>query len=80
MATKVKAVRLGIIGCGRVAEERHLPALRRLRGIQVVAAADTDAARMTRLADTFGIPYRAEDYRALLDRVDVEAVAILTPT
>jgi predicted dehydrogenase len=73
-------IRLGIIGCGRVAEERHLPALRRLPQIRVVATADPDPRRGSRLADRFGAAHRLSDYRALLDLTDVDAVAVLTPT
>jgi predicted dehydrogenase len=73
-------VRLGIIGCGRVAEERHLPPLLNLPEVRVVAIADLDLARSSRLADRLGAALRFEDYRALLDRSDVDAVAILTPT
>lgn len=81
MIAKLQAsIRLGIIGCGRVAEERHLPALARLPQIRVVAAADPDAIRLNHLADRLRITHRSSDYRALLDRSDVDAVAILTPT
>jgi len=75
-----KTIRLGIIGCGRVAEERHFPALQHLPNIQVVAVADIDADRMNSIANRFGIDHRYSDYRALLDRSDVDAVGILTPT
>jgi predicted dehydrogenase len=74
------SIRLGIIGCGRVAEERHLPALVRLPQLRVVAAADPDTTRLQHLADRLRIAHRSSDYRALLDRSDVDAVAILTPT
>ena len=42
MVYKPMTIRLGIIGCGRVAEERHLPALQMLKDVQVVAVADID--------------------------------------
>ncbi len=80
MANPGQAVQLGIIGCGKVAEERHLPPLLRLPEARVVAAADLDTARVNRLADRLGIVHRSSDYRAVLDRADVDAVAILTPT
>jgi myo-inositol 2-dehydrogenase/D-chiro-inositol 1-dehydrogenase len=73
-------IRLGIIGCGRVAEERHLRSLLRLPQIRVVATADLDPGRSSRLADRFGAAHRLSDYRALLDLTDVDAVAVLTPT
>jgi predicted dehydrogenase len=45
-----RVVRLGIIGCGRVAEERHLPPLLKLPEIRVVATADLDKQRSVSLA------------------------------
>ena len=73
-------LRLGIIGCGRVAEERHLPALRQVQDVRVTAVADTDGERAERLAGRLGGVYGCTDYRALLERNDVDAVAVLTPT
>ena len=73
-------VGIGIIGCGKVAWERHLPALAHLKDARVVAAAEPDAARLKSVADRFGIAQRFTDYRALLDRNDVDAIAVLTPT
>ncbi len=75
-----RIVRLGIIGCGRVAEERHLAPLLSLREVRVVATADVDPARSARLAGWLGATLRFADYRALLERRDVDAIAILTPT
>ena len=80
MSGQRKALKLGIIGCGRVAEERHFPALRHLPDVEVMAVSDTDENRMKRLADPLGIEHRWSDYRALLEDPDVEAVGILTPT
>jgi len=80
MARRQRTLKLGIIGCGRVAEERHFPALRHLPDVEVVAVSDTDENRMKRLADPMGVEHRWGDYRALLEAADVEAVGILTPT
>jgi predicted dehydrogenase len=74
------AVRLGIIGCGRVAEERHLPALLHLPELRVMATADLDGERSRNLAGRLGAAQSCADYRAVLERKDVDAVAILTPT
>jgi predicted dehydrogenase len=43
-------IRIGIVGCGRVAGELHLPALSRVRGTVVVALSDTDPERLAALA------------------------------
>jgi myo-inositol 2-dehydrogenase / D-chiro-inositol 1-dehydrogenase len=75
-----RIIRLGIIGCGRVAEERHLPPIRHMPEVRVVATADLDPARSERLASRLGSAAGLKDYRSVLDRSDVDAVAILTPT
>ncbi|MFL5945308.1 MAG: hypothetical protein ACJ74D_07910 [Gaiellaceae bacterium] len=38
-------LRLGLIGCGLIAERGYLPALRRARGVRLVAVADRIGAR-----------------------------------
>lgn len=73
-------LRTGIIGCGRVAWERHLPAIAGNTAIEVTAAADTDGSRSARLAGKLGAAHAFTDYRDLLARPDVDAVAVLTPT
>ena len=72
-------VRLGIVGCGWITEHRHLPALGRLPGVEVVAVADVDETRLTRVADRFRIRTRHQDYRVLLAEGAIEAVAVCTP-
>ena len=72
-------VRVGIVGCGWITEHRHLPALSRLPGVEVVAVADVDETRLTRVADRFRIRARHTDFRTLLGSPAVEAVAVCTP-
>ena len=43
-------VRLGLIGCGRIAERGYLPALRRARGVVLTAVADSVHGRAETLA------------------------------
>jgi predicted dehydrogenase len=73
-------IRLGIIGCGKVAWERHYPALRRLSGFKVEAVCDTDAARASRIARLFGVRRSYADFHDLVQQGDIDAVAVLTPT
>lgn len=72
-------LRVGVIGCGRVAEARHLPALGGLDGARVVALADTDAARLEALGRAHGVARLHKDHRALLDEDGIDAVAVCTP-
>ncbi len=75
-------LRLGLIGCGRIVEEGHAPALERLREAWTVAAvADPTQERRGLLGGRFGVPPQArfEHYVELLDSGLVDAVDIAVP-
>ena len=79
MAERSKVVKLGLIGCGRVTETRHLPALQNLPGAEVVAVADLDAERLKQVADRFHIKQRDASFSALLDDPAIDAIAVCVP-
>jgi predicted dehydrogenase len=58
---------------------RHLPALRRVPGVEVVALADVDAARVERVAGRFSIARRYTDYAELIESGEVDALAVCVP-
>src|SRR5512135_81688 len=71
-------VNFALIGCGRVAP-RHANSLANLPGARLLAVADVVEKRALHFARDFGVePYT--DYRRLLDRPDVDAVNICTPS
>jgi myo-inositol 2-dehydrogenase / D-chiro-inositol 1-dehydrogenase len=70
---------LGIIGCGAVTENLHLPALKRARRMKVVALADEDGSRLERLAARYGVTARYPSYRELIGDRNIDAVAICLP-
>jgi myo-inositol 2-dehydrogenase / D-chiro-inositol 1-dehydrogenase len=73
-------VRLGLIGCGWVVQNCHLPALHALPDVRVVAVADTNRDLLDQVADRFHIERRYTSHQALLDDQSLEAVAICVPT
>jgi predicted dehydrogenase len=79
MAERRKSLKLGLIGCGRVTETLHLPALKSLPEAEVVALADIDPVRLRWLANRFGIKQCYPDHRSLLDDRQIEAVAVCVP-
>lgn len=79
MTASRKPVRVGLIGCGRVTQERHLPALKSLSSAAVVAVADVDANRLERVADRFQIAQRTTDFRTLVEDPEIDAVAVCVP-
>lgn len=72
-------LRIALVGCGEVCEHKHLPALRRVRGAQVVAVADHDPGKAASLAAKFDIPHWFSSLDALFEAGVSQAVGILTP-
>lgn len=72
-------LRLGLVGCADVAVRRVLPAVRRLAGVELVAAASRDLARAEAVAAAFG-GRAVHGYEPLLDAHDVDAVYLPLPS
>ena len=72
-------VRLAIAGCGAIAQLAHLPALAKMRGVQVVALCDNDLAKARALAERFDVPDSYSDLEELLDAETPDAVIVATP-
>lgn len=73
-------VRFALIGCGRIAP-RHAQSLRDLApDAQLVAVADVIETRARHLAHEYAVSHVETDYRYLLNRADVDAVCICTPS
>jgi predicted dehydrogenase len=74
-------LRVGIIGCGGLAQGAHIPLLMKMKdsdNVEIVAVSDVYQKRLDQAAATTGAkPIR--DYRALLDQKDIDYVAIVTP-
>jgi myo-inositol 2-dehydrogenase/D-chiro-inositol 1-dehydrogenase len=72
-------LRLGIVGCGTVARERHLPVLHRMPEVAVLAVADANPHAAAEVATRFGIPRRYATAEELVVDPELDAVAICTP-
>ena len=73
-------LKIGLIGCGKVAAEHHLPSLKRLDRADVAALADIQPDRLERLAKEYAIAATYPTAEELLRDPDIEAVGILTHT
>jgi len=72
----MKSIRLGIIGCGAIAQVQHLPNLAGLQEeFEVTVVCDCSPALVKSVAKTFHVPNAVTDYRQLLES-DVEAVIL----
>ncbi|MDX2033542.1 MAG: Gfo/Idh/MocA family oxidoreductase [Blastocatellia bacterium] len=74
-------LRVGIIGCGGLAQGAHIPALTRMKetdNVEIVAVCDVYQKRLEQAGTTTGAK-QIKDYRAMLDQKDVDYVAVVTP-
>jgi len=70
-------VRVGLVGCGRLAEFGYLPAFRQAKGIKLVSVADVNQSRCQALVP--GVPAH-QDLQTLIDAGGIDALVICTPT
>ncbi|MBO0863222.1 MAG: Gfo/Idh/MocA family oxidoreductase [Chloracidobacterium sp.] len=74
-------LRIGIIGCGGLAQGAHIPSLMKMKetdNVEIVAVCDVYQKRLDQAAATTAAT-PIKDYRALLDSKDIDYVAIVTP-
>ena len=72
---------IGIIGCGGIANGKHLPSLEKISEASLVAFCDIDKAKAQLAAETYGSDDSKvyEDYRDLLEDKTIDVVHICTP-
>lgn len=69
---------VGVAGLGDAGRNLHLPALRGIAGVRVVAACDPSAEARDRVARDWGIPV-FDDHRRMLTEVGPRVVIVATP-
>lgn len=73
-------MKIGLVGCGAVARHGHLPALKDLNGVDVVAVADTNFEVAKSIAKKFKVAHCYKDFRLILNDEGIDTVVIATPT
>ena len=78
MAEKIK---IGIIGCGGIANGKHMPSLAKVKEVEMVAFCDIVPERAERACKAYGSADAKvyTDYKELLDSGIVDAVLIAVP-
>jgi len=74
-------LKVGIIGCGGIANGKHMPALAKLDTIEMAAFCDIVEERAQKAAKEFGIPDAKvyTDYKELLADKSIDVVHVCTP-
>ena len=71
-------VRLALVGCGRIAQVAHLPAVEKADGVELVAVSDPSGAVARSVARRYGVAART-DMGSVLADASVEAVLVTAP-
>lgn len=76
-----RIVKIGIIGCGGIANGKHMPSLSKLSNVQLVAFCDLIKERAETAAEKYGVEGAKvyTDYKELLKDEKIEVVHVLTP-
>ena len=76
-----KKVRIGIIGCGGIAGSKHMPSLKKLPNVEMVAFCDIILERAENAKAKFGTAEAKvyEDYKELLKDKTIDVVHVCTP-
>ena len=76
-----RTVKVGIIGCGGIGQNKHMPSLHKIPNVQIVAFCDLIEERAQMCKEKFGTPdaFVCTDYKELLAIEDIEVVHVLTP-
>jgi predicted dehydrogenase len=74
----MKKVKVGILGCGYMAQMAHIPCLKSLKNVEIVALCDCRKDVAAKLCRKWDIQYHTDSADKLLS-MDVDAVFVLTP-
>lgn len=76
-----RIVKIGIIGCGGIGTGKHMPALSRLKNVELVAFCDIIEERAEKACKEFGVEGAKVyvDYKELLKDEAIEVVHVCTP-
>ncbi|MDR4216192.1 MULTISPECIES: Gfo/Idh/MocA family protein [Priestia] len=74
----MEKVKIGVIGCGSIAQHRHLPEYKMNEQVELVAVCDINTERANSVAQQYGVKAYT-NYEELLASGTVEAVSVCTP-
>ncbi len=75
----IKPIRVGIIGAGWWAANTHVPQLRAVEGVEIVAVCRRDTGRLAEFAEKFGVGAAYSDHTEMLDKASLDAVIVCSP-
>lgn len=74
------ALKIGLIGAGRMGQVFAHTLAYSISDVELAGVADSRPETARETAERLGVPYHTGDYRQLLQREDIQAVVVATPT
>jgi predicted dehydrogenase len=74
----MKPLRVGLVGCGEIAQIMHLPILADLPRFDIGAVCDLSPTVLDAVGERYGVSARYTDYLDLVAQPDLDIVAVLT--
>lgn len=74
----LQKLRIGLIGAGRNTRVRHIPGLRALENVEIVAICNRRPASTQAVAREYGIPHCHEEWQSVVEDPNLDAVVIGT--
>jgi predicted dehydrogenase len=71
-------IRVGVVGCGQIAQVMHLRFLHELPQFEIAAVCDVSPTVVEAIGERYGVPIRCTDAAELIARDDIDVVAVLT--
>ncbi|OQY38708.1 MAG: oxidoreductase [Candidatus Cloacimonetes bacterium 4572_65] len=75
----MKKIKLGLIGCGRISKN-HFESIKQIEEAEFVACCDIIESRAIEASETYGVDNYYTDYNEMLEKEDLDAVTICTPS
>ena len=79
MAGAGRKAKIGFIGAGWWATANHMPVLAARDDVELTAVCRLGADELQQVKQQFGFEYATEDYRKLLDEVELDGVVVASP-
>lgn len=81
MGVFIMTLKIGIIGCGGIANGKHMPALKQVKEVEMVAFCDIDEAKAIKAKADFGSESTKvyTDYKELLKDELIDVIHVCTP-
>ena len=74
-----KTLRIGVIGTGGIARNRHIPGYQRLDDVEIVALCDIAPGLAAKVGAEIGVEKTFTDAREMFAKVEMDAVSVCTP-